>query len=39
MKFLRRFATDALVGGILILLPIYLAVLLLLKGRSLSSGR
>ena len=32
MTFLRRFAADAVVGGLFILLPIYLAVLLLLKG-------
>ena len=32
MKFLRRFVIDAVVGGVLVLLPIYLAVLLLLKG-------
>jgi uncharacterized membrane protein len=32
MKFLRRFLADALIGGMLVVLPIYLAVLLLLKG-------
>jgi uncharacterized membrane protein len=32
MKFARDFLTNALVGGVLVLLPIYLAALLLLKG-------
>ena len=32
MKFLREFLANALVGGLLIVLPIYLAVLVLLKG-------
>jgi uncharacterized membrane protein len=32
MKFLREFFANALVGGLLIVLPIYLAVLVLLKG-------
>jgi uncharacterized membrane protein len=32
MKFVREFLANALVGGVLILLPIYLAVLVLLKG-------
>jgi uncharacterized membrane protein len=32
MKFAREFLTNALVGGVLIVLPIYLAVLVLLKG-------
>lgn len=31
MNLLRRFAIDAVIGGLLVLLPIYLAVLLLLK--------
>ena len=32
MKFAREFLANALVGGLLIVLPIYLAVLVLLKG-------
>lgn len=32
MKFLREFVANALLGGALVVLPIYLAVLLLLKG-------
>jgi len=32
MKFAREFLGNALVGGLLVLLPIYLAVLVLLKG-------
>ena len=32
MKYAREFMTNALVGGALVVLPIYLAVLLLLKG-------
>ena len=32
MKFLREFVANALIGGALVVLPIYLAVLLLLKG-------
>ena len=32
MKFVREFLANALVGGVLIVLPIYLAVLVLLKG-------
>src|SRR4030095_15604721 len=32
MKFVREFLVNALVGGLLIVLPIYLAVLVLLKG-------
>ena len=32
MKFLREFLTTAIVGGTLVVLPLYLAVLLLLKG-------
>jgi uncharacterized membrane protein len=32
MKFLREFLANVLVGGLLIVLPIYLAVLVLLKG-------
>jgi len=31
MKFLRRFLANALIGGVLVVLPVYLAVLLLLK--------
>jgi len=32
MRIVRRFLADALIGGVLVVLPIYLAVLLLLKG-------
>jgi uncharacterized membrane protein len=32
MKYVREFAANAVIGGVLILLPVYLAVLLLLKG-------
>jgi uncharacterized membrane protein len=32
MKYLREFVANAVVGGVLVLLPAYLAVLLLLKG-------
>jgi uncharacterized membrane protein len=32
MKFAREFIVNALVGGVLVVVPIYLAVLLLLKG-------
>jgi uncharacterized membrane protein len=32
MKFVREFLVNALVGGLLIVVPIYLAVLVLLKG-------
>ena len=32
MKYVREFVTNALVGGALVVLPLYLAVLLLLKG-------
>jgi uncharacterized membrane protein len=38
MKYVRDFAANALVGGVLILLPIYLAVLLLLKGMQSVAG-
>ncbi len=34
MKYVREFLTHALVGGVLILLPVYLAVLVLLKGMA-----
>jgi len=38
MKFAREFLANTLVGGLLIVLPIYLAVLILLKGlRSLAA--
>ena len=38
MKFAREFLANTLVGGLLIVLPIYLAVLVLLKGmRSLAA--
>ena len=32
MKVVRQFLVNALIGGVLVVLPIYLAVLLLLKG-------
>jgi len=32
MKYFREFLSNALVGGVLVLLPVYLAVLVLLKG-------
>jgi uncharacterized membrane protein len=32
MKYAREFLANAVIGGVLVLLPIYLAVLLLLKG-------
>jgi uncharacterized membrane protein len=32
MRFAREFVVNAVVGGVLVLLPLYLAVLLLLKG-------
>ena len=32
MKYAREFITSTLVGGLLIVVPVYLAVLLLLKG-------
>ena len=32
MKYAREFVTSTLVGGLLIVVPVYLAVLLLLKG-------
>ena len=32
MKLVRAFLTDALIGGLLVVVPIYLAVLVLLKG-------
>jgi uncharacterized membrane protein len=32
MKIVRRFLANALIGGVLVVLPTYLAVLLLLKG-------
>ncbi len=38
MKFARNFLSTTLVGGVLILLPIYLAVLILLKGMKSVAG-
>ncbi len=38
MRFLKEFLTNALVGGLLVVLPIYLAVLLLLKGMQAAAG-
>ena len=38
MKHVREFVGNAVVGGVLVLLPVYLAVLLLLKGMQSVSG-
>lgn len=38
MKYAREFLTNALVGGALVVLPLYLAVLLLLKGMQALAG-
>jgi uncharacterized membrane protein len=38
MKFVREFVTNALIGGALVVLPLYLAVLLLLKGMQAVAG-
>ena len=38
MKFAREFLANVLVGGVLIVLPIYLAVLVLLKGMQSAAG-
>lgn len=38
MKFLREFIANALLGGALVVLPIYLAVLLLLKAMQTVAG-
>jgi uncharacterized membrane protein len=38
MKYAREFVTNALVGGVLIVVPIYLAILLLLKGMQAVGG-
>ena len=38
MKFAREFLAHALVGGVLVVLPIYLAVLVLLKGMQSVAG-
>src|SRR6476469_5972942 len=38
MKYLREFVTSTLVGGVLIVVPVYLAVLLLLKGMKSIGG-
>jgi hypothetical protein len=32
MKYVRDFLSNALVGGVLVLLPVYLSILILLKG-------
>ena len=32
MRYAREFAVNAVVGGVLVLLPLYLAVLVMLKG-------
>jgi uncharacterized membrane protein len=38
MKFVREFVANALIGGALVVLPLYLAVLLLLKGMQAVAG-
>src|SRR4026209_2478936 len=38
MKFAREFVANALIGGALVVLPLYLAVLLLLKGMQAVAG-
>src|SRR4029079_10539402 len=38
MKYLREFVMSTLVGGVLIVVPVYLAVLLLLKGMKSVGG-
>lgn len=38
MKLVREFVTTALIGGALVVLPLYLAVLLLLKGMQAVAG-
>jgi uncharacterized membrane protein len=38
MKFVREFLQDALLGGVLVVLPVYLALLVLLKGMKSVAG-
>src|SRR5688500_6134527 len=38
MKYAREFITSALVGGLFVIVPVYLAVLLLLKGMQSVAG-
>ena len=38
MRYAREFVTSTLVGGLLIVVPVYLAVLLLLKGMKSVAG-
>ena len=38
MKYARQFVTSTLIGGLLIVVPVYLAVLLLLKGMKSVAG-
>ena len=38
MRYVREFVTSTLVGGLLIVVPVYLAVLLLLKGMASVAG-
>jgi uncharacterized membrane protein len=38
MKYVREFVVNAVVGGVLVLLPVYLVVLLLLKGMQSVAG-
>ena len=38
MRYAREFVTSTLVGGLLIVVPVYLAVLLLLKGMATVAG-
>ena len=38
MKFVREFVTSTVVGGLFVVVPVYLAVLLLLKGMKSVAG-
>jgi uncharacterized membrane protein len=38
MKFVREFVASAVIGGLLVILPLYLATLLLLKGMQTVAG-
>jgi uncharacterized membrane protein len=38
MKYAREFVVNAVVGGVVIILPLYLALLLLLKGMQAAAG-
>ncbi len=37
MRLVREFVTNAVVGGVLVILPVYLALLLLLKGMKVAA--